>query len=590
MIREGAKQYCCEDLSLIENYNEAVADKENIWVCHHRKETDLGMKSFELMANGLYFNRPASELIFLTRDVHAKLHAGVVPVPKVTDKPLPRKKKNSKYSVIMHITPELKVFIGMTNRPTWIYEGHWRGSAIEYEAAKFGWNNINHVLVEDNLTKEEAKAIRKRLIEKAGRAGLNQRTANKVKDMEKHQKSGIMKKEKQTALMTSTVNGVKLSLTFDNRYESKNGYPVVVRVYKDREWTYVSTGFSMSANEFRKCDGDTLSILEKKYNTVKDWCMKSVSDGTFSVKGARECLKNSGGSDTLEKLIRLKMETVVNEGTRRNYLSTIRFLLKVFPSGLATDKVNHLTIGEFADRMKQEGLSDTTANVYLSVIKASINYAIYKGLFKQENYPFKKNAWECDKVVIPKSAKRQDRWITSGEIQSIWDSFAAHPKKISNKWVGVFLFSYLTGGMNLADIVNLKFSKEFVTKDVLRFTRKKTAHRNSNTIVVPVSSHLKRLLEIMHIEPVEGEPVFPFLSGEYFKCKSNASSSINRALEKYGVTMTWARHSFCTNMNKMGAPFSMVEAAMGHAATGVASHYIAPYTTDEMLPWFEKLL
>lgn len=500
------------------------------------------------------------------------------------------KEAKKDYRIIMHITPELKVFIGMTNRPTWIYEGHWRGSAIEYEAAKFGWNNINHVLVEDNLTKEEATAIRKRLIEKAGRAGLNQRTANKVKDMEKHQKSGIMKKEKQTALMTSTVNGVKLSLTFDNRYESKNGFPVVVRVYKDREWTYVSTGFNMSANEFRKCDGDTLSILEGKYNTVKDWCMKSVSDGTFSVKGARECLKNSGGSDTLEKLIKLKMETVAGEGTKRNYLSTIKFLLKVFPSGLATDKVNHITIGEFANRMKQEGLSDTTANIYLSVIKASINHAIYKGLFKEENYPFKKKACECDKVAIPQSAMRLDRWITSGEIQSIWDSFAAHPKKISNKWVGVFLFSYLTGGMNLADIVNLKFSKEFITKGIIRFIRRKTAHKNNNPIAVPVSSHLKRLLEIMNIEPVEGELIFPFISGEYFKCKAHASSSINRALEKYGVTMTWARHSFYTIMNKMGAPFAMVEQAVGHKAKGSASFYVAPYTTDEMLPWFEKLL
>ena len=32
MINENqAKKFCCEDISLIENYNEAVKSKESIW-------------------------------------------------------------------------------------------------------------------------------------------------------------------------------------------------------------------------------------------------------------------------------------------------------------------------------------------------------------------------------------------------------------------------------------------------------------------------------------------------------------------------------------------------------------------------------
>ena len=399
-----------------------------------------------------------------------------------------------------------------------------------------------------------------------------------------------MKKEKQTALMTSTVNGVKLSLTFDNRYESKNGFPVVVRVYKDREWTYVSTGFSMSASDFRKCDGDTLSILEGKYNTVKDWCMKSVTSGTFSIKGARECLKEEKNGDTLAGLIKIKMATVPSKSTVTNYRSAMNCVLKVFPDGLPVDKVTPDTINLIVAGMRSEGKSDTTLNVYLSVIKASINYAIYKGLFKQDNYPFKKNAWECDKVVIPKSAKRQDRWIDLGQMKSIWNSFIANSGKKTNKWLGVFLFSYLTGGINLADIVNMKFSKEFITKGIIRFTRRKTAHKKSDSVAVPVSSHVTELLESMGIEPVEGEPIFPFLAGEYVATKSKASSSINRELGKYGLSMTYSRHSFATVATKTKMPASMVEQAMGHSLPGVASHYIAGWDVDEMRPYFENLL
>lgn len=66
--------YCCEDISKIENYDIAVNDSTQRYVCHHRKGTDLKLTREELKAAGLYFNRPADELIFLTVSEHARLH------------------------------------------------------------------------------------------------------------------------------------------------------------------------------------------------------------------------------------------------------------------------------------------------------------------------------------------------------------------------------------------------------------------------------------------------------------------------------------------------------------------------------------
>ena len=68
------KKYCCEDISLIENYNEAVNDTTQIWDCHHRKEIELNKNRQELIDIRLYYNRPASELIFLTHNEHSALH------------------------------------------------------------------------------------------------------------------------------------------------------------------------------------------------------------------------------------------------------------------------------------------------------------------------------------------------------------------------------------------------------------------------------------------------------------------------------------------------------------------------------------
>ena len=79
---KNIKKYCCEDVSLIENYDKAIADKENTWVCHHRDEIRVlpsGMKVIrspkELKENGRYYNCPANELIFMTRNDHNALHS-----------------------------------------------------------------------------------------------------------------------------------------------------------------------------------------------------------------------------------------------------------------------------------------------------------------------------------------------------------------------------------------------------------------------------------------------------------------------------------------------------------------------------------
>lgn len=73
MISETqATKYCKDDISLIENYDKAIADTTQVWDCHHRRETIYSRA--ELKEVGEYFDRPACELIFLTKIEHQKLH------------------------------------------------------------------------------------------------------------------------------------------------------------------------------------------------------------------------------------------------------------------------------------------------------------------------------------------------------------------------------------------------------------------------------------------------------------------------------------------------------------------------------------
>lgn len=74
MIRKNVQKICSGSLETIENYQEAITSK-NFYHLHHRLETSKGLGRPYLIDHGLYYNRPAEELIFLESGVHSRLHS-----------------------------------------------------------------------------------------------------------------------------------------------------------------------------------------------------------------------------------------------------------------------------------------------------------------------------------------------------------------------------------------------------------------------------------------------------------------------------------------------------------------------------------
>lgn len=84
------KRYCCGDISKIENYEKALEDNFVGWCCHHRLETHtsygekrlIDLSATELKSLGMYYSRPAEELIFMKQYEHTHLHHIGKPKPK----------------------------------------------------------------------------------------------------------------------------------------------------------------------------------------------------------------------------------------------------------------------------------------------------------------------------------------------------------------------------------------------------------------------------------------------------------------------------------------------------------------------------
>ena len=107
----------CKNYQSIENYEKAKKDNFKGWHCHHRLETHssdgerrlVDISHNELKALGMYYNRPASELIFLTESEHSSFNKG----KKRSDE---AKKKMSEANKGKHLSEEHKKKISEGNK------------------------------------------------------------------------------------------------------------------------------------------------------------------------------------------------------------------------------------------------------------------------------------------------------------------------------------------------------------------------------------------------------------------------------------------------------------------------------------------
>ena len=70
------KKYC-KDYTCIENYEEAVNDKSQVWVCHHILGEILSRE--QLKDHDFYYDVPPCMLKFLTHAEHIRLHSMNMP-------------------------------------------------------------------------------------------------------------------------------------------------------------------------------------------------------------------------------------------------------------------------------------------------------------------------------------------------------------------------------------------------------------------------------------------------------------------------------------------------------------------------------
>ena len=436
-----------------------------------------------------------------------------------------------------------------------------------------------------------------------------------------------MKDSKTTAEKIISIESVKLenvylTLTLDTRRKEEL-LPVAVRINCNRTTYYHRTGYKCTLSQWQdlvKATGRGIQKLGSLYNDkeqqiivfnkVKDAATILLNKDDFTMENLKAVL--TGRSETNFSDVWLNIiESRRSEkriGTANSYNDAYNSFTKHIGSNISFNRIGVELIEKWGEKMN---VSNTTSGMYMRACRVAINECIRKGYLKQSQYPF--GMKKENKITIQKGRSRSNDFINIATIKQIMNFKApskwnTQTKDAKFEAINYWMFSYLGNGLNLADMALLRYNKHyFQSKETeLQFIRKKTAATTDEDIevVIPLIPELKKILNKYGTKPKEGALIFPsILDGETNETKikkiiSQKNSNIADRLEvvckllklPVNITMTYARHSYATNLTHAGVSEKYISQAMGHTVKNVTGGYISLFPPEKRMTFNKMLL
>ena len=175
--------------------------------------------------------------------------------------------------------------------------------------------------------------------------------------------------------------------------------------------------------------------------------------------------------------------------------------------------------------------------------------------------------------------------------------------------MGLFLFSYLANGANMADIVKLRYDDFYYNHEqkAMRFIRQKTMRETDGMeVIFPILPQMRVILDRIARKPQRGALVFDIIKEgmtekrikEIVSCENaNINARMENVTKLLGMeeklTPTWCRHSYATNLRDAGVSTEYISTMMGHTMTSGSAttlNYLSRYNMATMVMNNSKLL
>jgi integrase len=391
-------------------------------------------------------------------------------------------------------------------------------------------------------------------------------------------------------------DGITVSAMLDTRkINSKGSYPVKIRVNHKRVRQYYPTGKDLSKEEWDKLSEsksrqykEIRENIQNSFDLVKTNVELLAEKGEFSFHLLNTRLGKSTG-DTLNNAIRSKirqLETEERIGTMLVYQETLRLVTEFAGDNISFDMLSVSWLKKCESCwLKTKGY--TTIGMHMRNLRAIMNEARKAEVIKESQYPFGKGRYEIKTGVGRKKALTIQQ---IGEIFHFTDGLEA-----TEKYRDLWIFIYLCNGINVADLLRLKYSN--IVDNEIFFVRQKT-ERTSKTVKeirVAVTPEMTGIIKRWGNPQNEDNYIFPFLTGKETAMQRkvitrDVTKRINKrvkriaqalGIETTGISTYTARHSFATVLKRSGANIAYISESLGHNDLKTTEHYLANFEQDE---------
>lgn len=399
---------------------------------------------------------------------------------------------------------------------------------------------------------------------------------------------------------------ITAKLVHDARRKKVTGtYPVKVRITCDRRSKYYETGVSLTEPEFRRIYMSRVpaELLEKKEllsqaEAKAVHLLKEIKPFNFPVFERRFLQKSYDGAfiETIfnEVIDRLKKEDRI--GTAENYKLALRKLLKFKPR-LRFEDVDAAFLYKFEEWMLEQGNSITTVGMYTRSLRAIFNEAIEKCLISKEYYPFTKRRYQ---VPTGKNIKKALALSDIGKIY-YYEPKTQQEEKAKAYW----LFSYFANGMNIADVVRLKYKD--ISGDFIHYERLKTIRSmrsNPKVISIAMNDDIRLIMKKWgNWHKTKDNYIFPVLEAGLTSSQERERTKdliwhINKGLRNIATELKFdkplttytARHSFSTVLKRSGASIEFISESLGHTSVQTTAYYLDSFEDDMKKKFSDSLL
>ena len=393
------------------------------------------------------------------------------------------------------------------------------------------------------------------------------------------------------------------------RQKQDETYPIKLRVTYQRKRKYYSTGYSYTESEFEKITGAKPREPYKDYRAELDVISVHAREvigkmSTFSFEDfERRFSKASGSATDVFDAFKNRITVFFDNdqiGSASNYYSAMNSLkLFVKKEKLPFSSVNPSFLNSYEKWMQANEKSNTTIAIYLRPLRRLFNDAIKIGDVAQEDYPFGDNNYGKYKIPEENNFKRA---LSKEDIKKI---FTYNPEIGSelHRCKDMWIFSYLANGLNMSDILRLKY-KNIQGNTIILRRQKVRRKKSGKPIVVELTIDLKRIIDSWGQKPTkEDSYIFQILNDKMNEKRKVArikqvTRIINRYLEKMSnelgldaaVTTMYARHSFATMLKNAGEDISYISEAMGHSNLQTTENYLASFDENKRKSAAKKLL